>query len=174
MDYILFIVLSFIGGWTGIRLKIPMGAFLGAMAAVGLWKVYGLSLFTANELIIFIAQVLLGIIVGLSFSQFNMQEFKKIVYGLLIISAGVLCIIFGLGWLLSSLYPLSIKTAIIAAAPGSIAEMATLSNELNLDPLLVVSLHIVRVVVVVFLLSLFVNYIQKIRTAKAKTKGVSS
>ncbi|WP_096439061.1 AbrB family transcriptional regulator [Alteribacter populi] len=165
MDYVLFIFYSMMGGWLGQRLKIPMGAFLGAMGAVGLWKIYAESLFTAGDSILFIAQVLLGTMIGLSFSHFDKQELKKIFSGLVVLSIGVLCIIFGIGWLLSYTSNISPKVAIIAAAPGSIAEMATLANEMKLDPLVVVSLHVVRVVTVVFLLSLFVNYMNKKKNA---------
>lgn len=172
MDFILFLVISFLGGWLGHCSRLPMGVFLGAMTGVGLWKIYFGSSFTAGESLTFSAQILLGIMIGLSFSRFNKKDVKKIISGLFVLSAAVFTIIFGLGWLLSTIFNLSSKTSIIAVAPGSIAEMATLANEMNLDPLIVVSMHVVRVVTVVFLLSAFVTYMHN-KTSRTKTKELS-
>lgn len=161
MSYLLFLGMAAIGGWMGHKFRLPMGALLGAMISVGIWKILFNHSFEVNDTIIFIAQVLLGSMIGLSFTRFNVREFKKTFIGLVMISLAVLGIIFGLGFLLSHIANLSPKIAMIASAPGAIAEMATLANELKLDPLIIVSLHITRVVIMVSLLSIFIKFFGK-------------
>lgn len=168
LNFLFFIIVAALGGYLGYVLRLPMGVILGSMLAVGLSKYFGYLTFERNPWLSFANQVMLGIMLGVTFVNLDIQEIKKLRWGLFLILIGVLIMTFATGFVIQYISPLDGKTAIISAAPAAIAEMSILANALELNTPIIVILHLIRVVSVVFIFSLLLRYVHnKILTKKA-------
>lgn len=134
---------------------------LCSMLGVGILKNSNLLILQPTIFLSFIIQVMLGIMVGLTVVNLKTNDFKKLGISLGFITLLVLIMTFETGFILTSLTNLDYKIAIISSAPGSLPEMATLANALNLNAPIIVILHLVRVILVMVTYSIIINYFYK-------------
>lgn len=159
IHFLFFLALCFAGGLIGQWLKLPVGAILGAMFAVGLAKTFHLLAFESSRLLTFFMQVTLGTMVGLSFIKLSLQQIKKLAASLVVITFSVFILSIGAGLILSLLPGLSANIAVLSAAPGGMIEMATIAKTLSLNAPVVIMLHLVRVLAVMTVFPLILQYL---------------
>lgn len=157
-NLVLFLAISFIGGYLGYILRLPIGVILGAMFSVGLSKYFGLLHFESANWLSLSNQIMLGLMLGVGFVKIEWQKIKALSVGLIIIAVGVFIMTLVTASALTYFTPLNTKTAIIASAPAAIAEMSILANTLGLNTPIIVLLHLVRVVSVMLLFSFILRY----------------
>lgn len=161
ISFLLFLLISSIGGYLGYIFKLPVGVILGSMFAVGLSKYFDLLVFEPTNWLSFSNQVMLGLMLGVAFVNIDLKQIKELKLGLVFIAIGVFMMTFVTGFTISYLTPLDSETSIISSAPAAIAEMSILANALGLNTPIIVILHLVRVVSVILIFSFILKYSYK-------------
>jgi membrane AbrB-like protein len=158
LQFFLFIGIASFGGLVGNYLRIPIGALIGAMFAVGLSKHFGLLSFQSSTILSFFVQMLLGVMFGLSFIKLTKEQLKKLFISFSLIIISVLVMGVGTGFVISKLTFLDSGLSILSSSPGGIPEMAMTAKALRLDAPVVVVIHLIRVIVVMSFFTFLLNY----------------
>lgn len=161
LQSLLFMLIATIGGIVGNYLRIPIGTLIGAMFAVGISKHFGLLAFQSSTILSFFIQMLLGIMIGLSFIKLTKEQFKKLLVSFTCIIISVFVMGVGTGFLVSKLTFLHAGLSILSSAPGGIPEMALTAKALGLDAPVVVVIHLIRVILVMSVFTFLLNYFYK-------------
>lgn len=158
-SFLLFLVLSFIGAAIGSKLRLPIGTLIGAMLAVGMIKVFDLFEFSSFPGLPFMIQLLLGLMLGLTFIKIKLETIRQLGKGLAILFVGFIMMIGISAFFVYHLTGFDFKLMLLSSAPGAVVEMATLAQAYDLNSPIVVALHLVRVIVVMSLFSLLLKFI---------------
>ena len=147
---------ALLGAYLGGRLRIPAGAFTGAMVGVGLLlAIVGFPEMRTPPSLNQMLQLLVGILVGLRVSRDSLASGARTLF-----PAAVLAAIFLLSGLAAALAAVALTgmspaTALFAAAPGGLTEMATIGTSLGADGPAVAAVHLSRLLLVIFVANLF-------------------
>ncbi|MGO2240515.1 MAG: AbrB family transcriptional regulator [Halomonas sp.] len=150
------LVLAALCWWLGRLLKIPLPEFLGPMAAGAIVANLGFD-YSLPTWIVLTAFLVLGASVGARFSGTQWSQ---------VISMGRYGIAFALfallvaalmAWLVSSFTHLSFVAVLLALIPGGVGEMAVIAMVLDIDPVYVVSHHILRLLLLIFMTPLMIR-----------------
>jgi uncharacterized protein len=155
------IVVAAFAGYFGMKLiNLPSPWLLGSMVGVSIIQTLG-SLSVGNhtawwphELVI-LAQILIGSSIGSCFNKNRFIGAKKVVIAGVICSFGLVIVIIFCAYGTAKIMGVSFVTAVLAFAPGGVAEMATTSLALNADTNFVVAVQALRMFTVVMILPPF-------------------
>ncbi|MGG0670353.1 AbrB family transcriptional regulator [Sporosarcina koreensis] len=148
-DSLLFILLSYIGGRIGLRLKLPAGALLGAMLFVGGFKILGtVELNDVSPLLRIATQIALGTMIGLHFKKDILNLPIKRLAAFLIVGIGSILTALLVNIVFHYFGITTFITGLIAVAPGGLAEMITLSDSVQSDTQIVVIVHLIRFLII--------------------------
>ncbi|MGO4888192.1 AbrB family transcriptional regulator [Anaerobacillus sp. MEB173] len=173
MNFIVFLAVGFTGGYIGHKLKLPVGAMLGAMFAVAIVKSLGFITFQSGTGLIFFLQVCLGAMLGVTFLNFKKEYVKKVSLALFFILFGLVVMIFFIVLLLALVTDLSLPITILSSSPGAIYEMAMLAKMLEEDAPAVVFLHLARVVIIMTLFPLVLHFIIRFLAKRKRNEKAS-
>ena len=168
LDFIYFLIIGAAGGFVGYKLKLPVGAMIGAMLAVALAKSLDILAYQSNASLSFILQVCLGAMLGVTFLNFKKEYLKKIGVALAFIILGLVSMVAMIVSVLSFFTDLSLPITILASSPGAIYEMAMLAEILGGDAPAVVFLHLARVVIIMSLFPLLLKYMLRFLVERKK------
>lgn len=98
--------------------------------------------------IISIAQVCVGIRMGMSFNVESLENWRKTAFASLVSILGVIIALFGLDFILAQVTSTSFLTAFIATAPGGMTEMGLTAMMVNADLPTVVAFQLFRLLFV--------------------------
>lgn len=147
---------ALLGAYLGHRLGIPAGAFTGAMVGVGLLlAVLGFPSVPTPALLGQSLQVMVGVLVGFRISRESLASGARtlppaaVLAGLFLASA-VAAAAMAVG--LAGVRPV---TALFAAAPGGLTEMATIGATVGADGPAVAAVHLSRLLLVIFVANFF-------------------
>lgn len=153
MNAIVFLLLAYLGGIIGVKLKLPAGALLGSMLMVGVFSI--VDMIDSQEIPHFIrnlSKVALGTMIGLMFTKNILYlPFKKLIsfiilgFGSVISAVVVAMILKGMG-----MTPFIMT--LVSVSPGGIAEMLTLADSIHTDTQVVAIMHLIRFVTLMLLL----------------------
>lgn len=136
--------------WLGRLLRLPIPEFLGpiavgaAMASLG----HGIVL---PDLLLILTFLVLGSSVGSRFSGTGWSRLLRVGrYGL---AFGAYAVVMALvtAWGVSSLTDLPFAAVLLALLPGGVGEMAVIAVALEIDPVYVVSHHVLRLLLLILL-----------------------
>ena len=152
------LVVGVVGGLIGERLRLPAGALLGAMLAVGAVNLTGGHLVSLPVPFRTVAKLLVGTYLGslLTLETFRLLRQLALPAALMV----VITILAGLvgGFALTRLAGVDVHTALLGSAPGGSTEMTLVSLSYDeANPPLVAALQIVRIVAVIFTVPLMVR-----------------
>lgn len=159
IQFLFFLTLCFVGGVLGNKLKLPVGYIIGAMLAVGMAKTFQWLTIETSIVMSFMMQVTLGLMVGLTFLKLSIEQLRKLATSLVVITFSVFILTIGIGLLLSNFDTLSPNVALLSAAPGGMIEMATIAKTLSLHAPVVIMLHLTRVLAVMTIFPLLLQYL---------------
>lgn len=157
------LIVAGIGGFIGIKLKIPAGAMIGAMVFVAIYNIYtGKATIPSNFKTI--AQVVVGGIIGLNFTIEAVGDLKEIIIPTIILVVALTLFSIGLGFFIHKVTGLDLMTALFSSSPGGLTDMAIISEAYGADTTKVVGMHLARLVTVIvvipMLIKLLVNTIK--------------
>lgn len=147
-DMLLYLVVGSVGGLIGWRLKVPGGVIVGSMLAVIIFQ----TLFHKNPNIPssygFFVQVLIGVMVGTTFSPETIQNLKILAVPVLLSTLTLLFSGLAISLILAKKGILDIPTAYLATSPGAMSTLVGLAIESGANATLVVAFHVFRLTTV--------------------------
>ena len=145
-----------LGGCAGLKLRLPAGALIGAMASTAAMNLLFQAAYMPTE-VKFFTQVATGVYIGAKISRSNLGDLRSILRPALVLLAIMLSFAAAMGTLIYSISSLSVPTALFAMAPGGITDMALIAEEMGADSVKVAGMHIVRLIGIVALYPLIIQ-----------------
>lgn len=166
MELILTSCVAILGGYVGIKLRIPAGALIGAMIATAIFNIaFELAYMPAQ--LKFFTQVATGAYIGAKVSKTDIQQIKNILKPALLLLGVMLTFAVGVGWLICRISDLAISTALFAMAPAGISDMTLASMDFNADPSVVALIQTLRVLFTISFFPVIIKWIGKQNNAHA-------
>ncbi|GAA0179624.1 hypothetical protein SH2C18_24630 [Clostridium sediminicola] len=147
-----------IGGFLGIKLKIPAGALIGSMLLVAIYNIYsGEGTIPKNFKLV--AQIVVGAMIGLNFTIDSFREFKNIIIPtmILVVCLMIFCVV--LGFFISKFTGLDLITSLFSCSPGGLTDMTLISEAYGADTSKVVAMHSARLITVIAVLPIIIKII---------------
>ncbi|MEN9219805.1 MAG: AbrB family transcriptional regulator [Thermostichales cyanobacterium GMQP_bins_62] len=150
INYAWTIVIALAGAIVALKLKIPAGALVGSMVAVGLVNMCGtIAVPTPPPATRFVLQVGLGIILGSRLTLETVSGLRELwrpalICTVIAISTGVLS-----GVMISRWLGVERLTAILGTAPGGISDMSLIALDMGAQGTTVMVMHLARLISVI-------------------------
>jgi uncharacterized protein len=141
--------LAFAGGFAASRLGIPTAFMIGPLVVTIALTVSGVELSSVPAPLTNAAQVVLGCVLGSRFDRRFLAVAPRFVAALIPSIAITLGLAALVGWAIARLSGASLGTALLAAAPGGIAEMSITAKVLRIGVAFVTAAHVIRYAIVV-------------------------
>ncbi|MCE8030434.1 AbrB family transcriptional regulator [Halomonas daqingensis] len=108
----------------------------------------GLLTVAIPELLIILAQLLIGISLGVRFKRTLLLRLPRVVAAALAVSAYMIVSSAGAAWVMSAASGLPYVTSFLALAPAAVTEMVITAKVMNLDAEIVAAFHVMRIAVI--------------------------
>ncbi|KAA0546868.1 AbrB family transcriptional regulator [Bacillus sp. BGMRC 2118] len=144
-EIILFIVVTIFSTWIAVKLKWPTPYLLGPLVGNAIFVISGFTPYHLPEWIIVISQLFLGIHVGIMVDPNKLKNWKRFGVGAVLSSVSLLLSTIVIALFLIWLYPVSLGTSFLSAAPGGIAEMGITAVAIGADLSIVTGFQMFRV-----------------------------
>ena len=143
-------VLGLVGAFLGHRLKIPAGPFVGALTGVGIaLALLGFPDLSPPPLAGQALQVMVGVIVGLRITRDSLRSGARALLPAAAVAGAFLASGVAAAIVAVSMTGMTPVTALFAAAPGGLTEMASVGASLGADGPAVAAVHLVRLLLVI-------------------------
>jgi membrane AbrB-like protein len=148
MTIVMLMASSLLGGFALWLIRLPNCWFLGSIIAVAIIGALGLVQGRVPDVILVIAQVIIGVSIGTQFRHEFLTRLLRLLLSSLVtvpfalLATGVVAVVFALS------LTLPVSTMFLALAPGGIAEMALTGKVLGLDAALITGFQVVRILMV--------------------------
>jgi uncharacterized protein len=126
------------------RLHVPAGALIGSMVSVATFNLLVREVASVPPSFKFLAFAVLGWAIGSQFTPASMGALREA--ALPILASVLILIVLGgaIAWLLWKAGNLDPVTAFLAACPGGLAQMVSVSSEVGANSVVVTAVHLVR------------------------------
>lgn len=162
MNYIWTLAIAFVGGFVGVKLRIPAGALVGAAIAVG-----GASVLQTYELppipsqTRFVLQVGLGILLGATLDRETVLAMRELwrpalMCAAIAVGTGVLS-----GLAISKLLGMEPLTALLGTAPGGLSDISLIALDMGAQGSTVLIMHLTRLISVIAIVPWIVRAIAR-------------
>jgi membrane AbrB-like protein len=141
--------LATVAGWMARRLKAPTAYTMGPLFLTIALTVSDVTLSSVPSPLVNAAQVLLGCTLGARFDRGFLRVAPRFVAALVPSIAVTLGLAALVGWAISATSGAYLGAALLASAPGGIAEMAITARVLRIGVAFVTAAHVVRYLIVV-------------------------
>ena len=158
------ICVAVVGGVVGFKLRLPVGAMLGSMAAVIAFNVLVEPPIVMPTHLQFLLQLAAGPMIGARIVMGNIYALRKAIFPavLMIVTLIILNIIFGL--IIFRFSSMDLATALFATAPGGMMDMAIISMQFDANPAHVALLQLSRLMFIfIFMVPFFRKAIRKMK-----------
>jgi membrane AbrB-like protein len=144
------LVAGLFGALVGRKLGVPAGVLTGTMVGVGgMQAVMGFPEVPAMPMLNQSLQVLVGILVGLRITRASVRSGVQALVPATLLTAAFIASSVGAALAATSLAGVDPRTALFAAAPGGLTEMASVGASLGADGAVVAAVHLVRLLLVI-------------------------
>jgi hypothetical protein len=141
-------VVSFLGGLALWFVRLPNCWFLGSIFAIAILGSFGLVEGRVPEVILTIAQVIIGTSIGTQFRHEFLTRLLRLLLASLVTVPYALVSMALVGTLCAFFLALPVATMVLALAPAGIAEMALTGKVLGLDAAMITGFQTVRILMV--------------------------
>jgi membrane AbrB-like protein len=151
LQYLLTTIVTIVGAWVGLRLRLPAGAMLGPLVLALLCGVFGIGPLTMPAFVLPVAYFLLGTRIGSRFDRETLRLIRTVAFHLAGFMIGLIgmCGLLGVG--LAYVTDIDLLTALLATSPGGsdVAMIAALETGANAP--VVASIQITRLLVMLLI-----------------------
>lgn len=155
--------------WLGRLLRLPIPEFLGPIAVGAAMASLGLGL-ALPDLLLILTFLVLGSSVGSRFSGTSWTRLLQVGrYGLLFGAYAVGMAVIT-AWLVSRVTALPFAAVLLALLPGGVGEMAVIAVALEIDPVYVVSHHVLRLLLLILLTPPLIALARRRRAARERPR----
>ena len=163
MNYLIslpiFLAVGTVGGYLGMKLKIPAGALIGSLLAMICFKLISRVDWNVPKTFTFVLQVFLGIMVGASFQPGMLKVMGRVFFP--VITSTLLLV--GTGLLISMVFTrmglLDMGTAYLATSPGAMSALLVVALDSGKDAAVITCFHFFRVVFIILTMPLIYKYL---------------
>lgn len=155
-------------GFAAQRIGAPTAFTLGPLLLTIALTVGGLELSSMPTLLTNAAQVLLGASLGANFERSFLRKAPRVLAGIALSVAITIGLGLAVGWLIAAGSATYLGTALLAAAPGGIAEMSITAQVLRIGVAFVTAAHVIRYLIVVLFCIPVYHALERIRTGAGK------
>jgi membrane AbrB-like protein len=152
-------------GLVFIKLQVPAGMVLGAMAAAIGAKLGGLYVEAMPEPLLVLTFVLTGVLIGSRFAGITRQEFMAAAKGGLIATIMTIGIVSLITWGVSLLVDMPYGQLWLGLSPGALEGMGALGIALGYDTAFIAAHHLIRLLLLSFAIPAVVMLIRRRETA---------
>ena len=149
MKLLITLAAVFVGAFLLDRMHVPAGALLGGALGAGLVNtLYAQGVSNVTPPVRFVAFAVLGWSIGATISRASLGALRE--QALLLGAAIVVLLAFSglLAVILAKFGGLDPMTSYLATSPGALSQMTVMAGDLGADPLIVISVHTTRVIIV--------------------------
>ena len=147
----LLLALGAAAGFAGRALRLPTAFMMGPLLLAAVLTAQGVALSSMPALLVNAAQVLLGCVMGSRFDRSFLAAAPRFAASLIPSVAVTLGLAVAVGWAIAASSGAYLGNALLAAAPGGIAEMSITAQVLKIGVAFVTAAHVVRYMIVVLL-----------------------
>lgn len=145
-----------LGAYLGFRIGVPAGAFTGAMVGVGmLLAVFGFPSIKTPAILGQALQVMVGVLVGFRITRGSLSSGARTILPATALAGLFLLSAIAAAAMATGLTGVRPVTALFAAAPGGLTEMATIGASVGADGPAVAAVHLSRLLLVIFAANVF-------------------
>ncbi len=142
-----------------VRFKCPTPWIIGPLVSSAILTVSGFETPQLPPILIVLAQLCLGIYLGLGIKTNMLKSWKKLlpfsfISGLLIVGFSLV-----LAYGLHMIYPITMTTAFLCIAPGGLPEMGVTAHAVHADVSMVAAYQLFRVFFILFIVPIFLRYV---------------
>jgi hypothetical protein len=155
------LLLAAVGGYVGLKLKLPAGALLGAMIAVAVANLgFGyVGQIPSNFRVA--AQMVVGGMLGLSITRETVASLRTMLLPAVILVVVMIGTSLIAGWILARVTGWDLATAFFSSSPGGMTEMTLASMSFGADTATVALLQLMRMLSVVSIMPLVLKILLK-------------
>lgn len=149
------------GGLTCYLLRIPGGALLGSMLAVGIYNCFKSQAFMPSQ-VRRGAQIVIGCLLGLNLNLNTFMELRAVLIPALVIST--ILLIWGImtGFIVFRFCNLDMNTAFLSSSPGGMTELSLVAASLGGDGAKVAILHLTRLITIISVIPLILHVFERL------------
>jgi len=144
------------GAWVAQRIAVPAGVIVGALLASGLFRLVGGDPGPWRGRYGRVGRLLLGTVIGAAFGPDVLTPLKTALLPMAVVTAVIVGVGLGLGWVLGRLTPLDPSTALISGVPGGLPAMAAIADESAADATVVTVIHFARLTTILVLVPVLI------------------
>lgn len=180
MNFLITLLIAFIGGKLGLKLKIPAGAMIGALVLVAILNITTGMAYLPQEYKV-LTQIVTGAFIGARISKSDILGLKEVVKPAILIVSCMAIMNFILGYILYRNSDMDITTALFSTAPGGMMDMTLIAHELKADSAKVVMFQLIRLISVIGLIPMILkslirfkegeNFLQEDKVIKNKKEN---
>lgn len=149
--------------WCTVRLRLPSAYIIGTMVASAVMHIGGWVTTPLPDFALDATLLVLGASIGTRFAGVTWRDVVRIFFlTLAVVSALLVCSLLG-AMAFHQLLGLDFWAALLAFAPGGVAEMCAIALALNIDPAFVAFHHLFRIALIVLLMPLVLVALRKSR-----------
>ncbi|MPM28603.1 hypothetical protein SDC9_75129 [bioreactor metagenome] len=161
MDKIIYtLIIAAIGGYVGIKLKIPAGAMIGAMVFVAIYNIKTSQGYIPRDFKL-VAQVVVGAMLGLNFNMESILALKKLILPSIVLVVGLTVFSLLLGILIHKITGLDLVTALFSSSPGGLTDMSLLSEAYGAQTHVVALMHLIRLTTVITVFPILIKFLKE-------------
>lgn len=159
--YLLYPILMITVVGLFVRFRVPTAYLLGPMVLTIALTLSGFATPELPNSFVVLAQLLIGVHIGLQMNPRELPDWKKITAYTIIIIVVLVMFGFGLGYGLALLYDLDFSTALLSTAPGGMVEMGLTAVAVGGDVSVVTSYQLFRLFIILFFVPLFFKWLTR-------------
>lgn len=159
MEILLGIVAAVAAALALEALGVPAGALVGSMLAIAALKMVDVEVPDLARWLRFAVYVGVGWLLGQGFTPEVPRLLARAAPATLLVVGVLLVVGGGLAFVLYRFGAMDAPTALLAASPGGISQMAVFTAESGANPAIVITVHLMRVLSLVLLLPLAVRWL---------------
>lgn len=151
MNLVLTIIAGFMGGIIALRFKVPAGAMVGSMIAVGAFNIITGRAFMPQDIKV-ITQILAGAFIGAGISRKDVFDLRLMIKPAILMVISMILLNLLMGYMMYKVTGIDLVTCLFASAPAGIVDMSLISSDMGADTSKVAILQMVRLLVVFIIL----------------------
>jgi membrane AbrB-like protein len=155
------LTIALVGGYIGMRVKLPAAWLLGALLAVATITAMGSVSGQIPTPLMAIAQVFVGMSLGAKFQREGLRKLPQAIKAGGLALLAIILIMAALGLLFAQILPMDAPTMVLAFSIGGLAEMVLTARALELDMAIVAAFQSIRAILVNSFAGLIWNRLSK-------------
>lgn len=161
IDSLIYIIVIPLVTWFSIKIKLPTAIIIGPIVSTAALVILGFQAPSLPNLILNIAQLLVGSHIGLLMVLKGSKNLKLVLMMSLLLSLCTIGFSLFIGYIMPKLMDVSILTGLLGAAPGGVAEMGVTAAQLHANVSIVTAYQLFRLFFILLIMPFVLRILLK-------------